>query len=566
MNDFFIYLLKASTGIAIISIPYYLLMRKETNLMWKRIYLLTGLLASFLLPFFEFTLTLIPFRANPVFFLDLPNPNQSAAVDFNHVPINKPVRISTEIILGIAYITGMVFMLVRTFLSFLNWKSIKMSSQSENPNLFFSERNEVFAFFNFIHLPIIHKSSNERNSLLYHEQAHVRQLHFIDLLLAEFALLLTWFNPFTWLIIRMIKENHEHLADREVLSRGVNPALYRAHLLNQTLGVPVFSFGQAFNHSLTKKRFEMMKTKKSKRSGLVKLMVLVPMVLFSMSLLSLSSIREGKVTGKISFADSGEPAAGVSVVIKNSTTGTVSDIDGTFNLMVPGECKLVLSFVGYQTEVVDVKPGEKLDIKLEPKVYEIDMDNMPVEKIKATEMAINSEDEILYIVDGKKVDNVEKLKAEEIENVLVIKDRTEIATKYPEYKGYGALIEVITKSNAQKTPETKGTDEEVFYIVEEMPEFPGGLDALQKYIYLNLEYPEKAKQQKSEGKVMVKFNVNTRGEVDSPEIIQSSNPIFDSAALDVFREMPLWKPGKQRGKPVKVTFTVPVYFKLPKGN
>lgn len=566
MNEFFIYLLRASAGIVIISLPYYLFMRKESNLTWKRIYLITGLLASFLFPLLEFTLPSVPFRANTVFFLDLPSPDQSTADDVIPVSMNKSFRIGTEIMLLIIYLIGMVFMLVRTFLSLLYWKRIKMTSQPENRSLFFSERNEVFSFFNFIHLPIIHKSSDERNSLLYHEQAHVHQLHFIDLLLAEFALLLTWFNPFTWLIIRMIKENHEHLADREVLSRGVNPALYRAHLLNQTLGVPVFSFGQAFNHSLTKKRFEMMKTKKSKKSGLVRFMVLVPIVLFTMSLLSLSSNRDGKVTGWISFADSGEPAAGVSIVIKNSSSGTVTDIDGTFNLLVPGECQLVFSFVGYQTQVVDVKPGDKLDIKLEPKLYEIEMDFIPVVEAKATEWTIDSDDKILYIVDGKRVDDANELKADEIETINVIKDRTQIATKYPEYKGHSALIEVTTKNNTRDKPVQEETGEEVFIIVEEMPEFPGGLDALQKYIYVNLEYPEKAKQNRIEGEVLVKFDVNTIGEVESPEILQSTDPVFNTAALDVFREMPFWKPGKQRGKAVKVSFTVPLYFKLPKEN
>ena len=100
----------------------------------------------------------------------------------------------------------------------------------------------------------------------------------------ELTLLLTWFNPFSWLISRMIKENHEHLADRQVLSAGVNPARYRAQLLNHTLGVNVFRLGNQFNHSLTLKRFKMMKKPKNSRAGIIKMSMLVPALLIAMGL------------------------------------------------------------------------------------------------------------------------------------------------------------------------------------------------------------------------------------------------------------------------------------------
>ena len=136
----------------------------------------------------------------------------------------------------------------------------------------------------------------------------------------EFTLLLTWFNPFTWLISGMIKENHEHLADREVLSRGVNPAHYRAQLLNQALGVTVFRLGQAFNHSLTKKRFEMMKKLKFSRSGMIKFIILVPAIFYCSALLP-PECSEVNGNGNCSLSATGAPATGASVVVIITTQG-----------------------------------------------------------------------------------------------------------------------------------------------------------------------------------------------------------------------------------------------------
>ena len=181
----------------------------------------------------------------------------------------------------------------------------------------------------FIYLKNL-KIQNDLDTILIHERAHIRQRHYIDLLFLEFTVLLTWFNPFTWLISRMIKENHEHLADREVLTRGISAAHYRAQLLNQILGMKVFRLGHPFNHSLTKKRFDMMKKIKFSRSGMVKFIVLVPAILFLFSFLTAGKLQDSPVTGTVSLSATGAPAAGASVVIMNTTTGTVTDQAGHF--------------------------------------------------------------------------------------------------------------------------------------------------------------------------------------------------------------------------------------------
>lgn len=105
-------------------------------------------------------------------------------------------------------------------------------------------------------------------------------------------------------------------------------------------------------------------------------------------------------------------------------------------------------------------------------------------------------------------------------------------------------------------------NKEVFFIVEEMPEFPGGDAALRKYISDNLKYPVDIAKNGLGGKVIVTFNIDKDGNINDARIIRGVNPLLDKEALRIINSFPKWKPGKQRGKPVCVSYTVPVYFDL----
>ena len=133
-------------------------------------------------------------------------------------------------------------------------------------------------------------------------------------------------------------------------------------------------------------------------------------------------------------------------------------------------------------------------------------------------------------------------------------------------KGYQKAMSTAkgnTKSNATQAQSGSDFDEnQLFQIVEEMPEFPGGMGACLKFLMANTEYPEKAKAQKVEGKVSVKFVVEKDGSISNPQIIKGGNPLLNDEALRVVNSMPKWKPGKQRGKVVRVGYTVPIIFKL----
>jgi protein TonB len=103
---------------------------------------------------------------------------------------------------------------------------------------------------------------------------------------------------------------------------------------------------------------------------------------------------------------------------------------------------------------------------------------------------------------------------------------------------------------------------EVFTVVEQMPEFPGGNDALMKFIRDNLKYPEIAKENGVQGKVICGFVVSKEGEVYDVRVLRGIGSGCDQEAVRVIKMMPQWTPGKQNGRPVNVKFNLPISFKL----
>lgn len=117
------------------------------------------------------------------------------------------------------------------------------------------------------------------------------------------------------------------------------------------------------------------------------------------------------------------------------------------------------------------------------------------------------------------------------------------------------------KSSATK-PSTVTTQEEtIFTVVEQMPEFPGGMEALYQFLAANIKYPGGPDVCVS-GKVFVSFVIEKDGTVSDAKVLRKLHPAFDEEALRVVKLMPKWEPGRQDGKPVRVQFNLPINFNL----
>ena len=110
--------------------------------------------------------------------------------------------------------------------------------------------------------------------------------------------------------------------------------------------------------------------------------------------------------------------------------------------------------------------------------------------------------------------------------------------------------------------QTVVVDDEIFLVVENEPEFLGGEDSLYAYIARNIKYPEAAKKEKIEGRVFVTFIVEKDGQVSSAKLLRDIGGGCGEEAIRVVKSMPKWKPGTQRGKPVRVRYNIPLQFIL----
>ena len=377
--------------------------------------------------------------------------------------------------------------------------------------------NVPFSFFRWIFVQPGNHSEGELEEILAHEQAHVRQWHSLDVVVSELLCCLFWFNPAVWLAKRCVRQNLEFLADRAVVHSGFDRKNYQYHLLRLSYGVNIGQIVNNFNVSPLKKRIMMMNKKKSRHAGALKYALLLPMA----GLLVLSANAEAvaetaenvvahwtadegpvRMTGVV-VDENGKPLPGVTVVIKGSMLGVATDAEGRFEIVSPEDKTLVFTYVGRKTQEVAFDAGTT-DIKVV----------MPVEDVEL--------------------------------NPLVAAD-----------------VESILNQAADSTKDEVVSvwQDEFFKVVEDMPQFTDG--NIFDYLAQHVRYPEEAEKNGIGGMVYVQFVIDTTGKVVEPKVIKSVSPELDAEALRVVSEMPAWKPGMQRGKPVRVSFTLPVIFKLP---
>ena len=122
--------------------------------------------------------------------------------------------------------------------------------------------------------------------------------------------------------------------------------------------------------------------------------------------------------------------------------------------------------------------------------------------------------------------------------------------------------EVIEEYVAPEVVEEEVVEQEIFQIVEEMPSFPGGEGKLMEYVAKNIKYPQIARETGIQGRVFVGFVVEPDGSISNVKLLRGIGGGCDEEAMRVIKSLPKWKPGKQRGKAVRVSYQIPVFFKL----
>ena len=410
----------------------------------------------------------------------------------------------------------------------------------------FTHREKV-APFSWMKAIVISEADLEESgeAILKHESAHIRNGHSWDLLLAEVCVFFQWFNPAAWLLKQELQNIHEFEADEWVISQGIDAKKYQLLLIKKAVGARLYSIANSFNHSSLKKRITMMIKKKSNPWARMKYLYVLPLAAIAVAafarpevsnqlseissvkvndLTSIMKVDEGKsaeissdekfkLSGQVMEVNTKQPVVGASVLVRGTTYGTLTDANGKFELQVKKGDVLMVSYVGLQTQSLPVVTESKLVVWMKDDVQSME------------EMVV-----VGMASDGVGAPSV----------------------THPDKKVV-AVAEV---------PNVKEEQQAIFTVVEEMPQFPGGMGEAMRFLAQNIKYPKAAQQAKIEGRVIVQFVVGKDGSVSDIQIMRSVSPDLDAEAIRVVGMMPKWIPGKQRGKAVTVKFTMPIMFRL----
>ena len=429
--------------------------------------------------------------------------------------------------------------------------------------------DRMFSPFSFFHFIIISREDYERSSeeILIHETTHLRKLHWIDQMTGNLVAIFTWYNPASWLLIEELKSIHEYQADAAVIASGTDMRRYQYLLIEKAVGKRFPSPANSLNHSKLKKRVTMMyKSKPTPMRRMAAIMVMpaavaamlitdIPAVAEVISETRSASLRSDS-DGKVSHfsADSQIPenpqaeVAGVEETSKGNVIAVGSFSDSSYEVDLMEGVDVVAYGSAHKPEL---KNNDENADPQQLTVYRLHgMDKLS--DIKAS-------DSFTVYVDGVEIPNsdMEKIDPSAIEQIEVNKQDGKIRI---------TLNKTGEKSKTKTTSETASEKKPGYKTVEQLPEFPGGMEKMMAFMAGNLRYPKEAFDKDIEGKVTVRFMVTADGKVTNATVMKSVEASLDAEALRVVDAMPDWIPGKVDGKPVDCYFTIPVNFRLDSKN
>lgn len=529
MGTFLVYILKSAVCLAMFYLFYRLLLSKETFHRFNRMALLGVMLLSCLLPLVKVTVE----QASPVNAQVMSMEDLLLMYQWNSEAVveegSRPFHWQEGLVL--VYFVGLFFVIVRHLWSLGRMLYLIRHSRCErlDNGIRLVVHRRKLAPFSWMRYIVISETDLKESGhhILVHEMAHIHHRHSWDLLLTEACAWLQWFNPAIWLLKQELQNIHEYEADEEVLRQGINAKEYQMLLIKKAVGARLYSIANSFNHSSLKKRITMMIRKKSNPWARAKYLYVLPLAAVTVAAFArpeiskpldeISSVKVNDLSAVLeTYADKnvsnpaektklkmkvvdeeGKPIIAATVLVANTTNGTLTDENGNFTLEVGSDQSIQVAYIGMSTVTMSVK------------------------------------------------------------DCLKKADQTIVLTESDTKKD----VKVVASA-----PQAVTSDDQTFSVVEQMPEYPGGMRAGLEFMARNLRYPTKAREAGKQGRVIVQFVVRKDGSLSDFKVLRPVDPWLDAEAIRVISTMPKWKPGMQDGKPVSVKFTLPVTFMLEGTN
>ncbi len=535
---------------------YALWLRKETFFTANRTYLIGTLLLGLLIPAIDFMPT-----PQPVIIQDV-------TIYLNEITITTEANSKPDATFQISeiprliYWTGLAVCLLRFLLGIGGILRLFIGSEilrKTNYTLVRTVREHApFSFLNFFFVSKkMNFSEAEWQQVTQHEEAHIRGVHTLDVLLVEALAIVFWFNPLIYLYKHAVRDVHEYLADAAVV-KTVPTVHYGRFLVS--IALPGFRMANNFNHSQLKKRIIMMTKSQSSKIALAKYILFIPLALLMFFVFSCKDDVQNLTTKSVSDKHQ------VSLVY-NENLEFVNEFS---NL---GKTEAEIAANPFSLDVSE----ERITASLE--AFEQEMKN-EYAQLTTPEAKQAFKDEFIQELSQRTgIKNLMVAFTDDVVEEETSKNNNADPPRPPIHslKVLGDDGTPIKEVQIEmKSPEIQPNKNTLYTTVDEMPRFPdceniaGTSEERQKcaeqkmlqYIYTNITYPAEARDAGIEGMVIVSFIVETDGRITNAEIIRSLGYETDEVVLGIVESMPNWTPGMHEGEAVRVKFNLPIRFKL----
>lgn len=560
---------------------YTVILRNETYFKQNRIFLNGSIILSFTIPFL-----------NSPWFNDLFLTNkirESAIVPANFIfetivveDVEKSTTWAMSDLIIMLYLIGVTFFFLRFIFRLLMLKS-KLKE----------EKGSAFSFFNKL---IVDKTLPDSDTIINHERVHIRELHSIDIILAELSSIINWFNPIIYLYKKEIMQIHEFIADEEAAKHMECKSQYAMLLFNNAMGInPNALTNNFFNNSILKRRIKMLNKTKSSKTGLWKYGLSAP--LFTLMLIfSAASVAKQKtdllakaeellmplvskeILAKDSLKNSNEITKIQSSVADekpNSINSNENSQENDFNtlwkhlqrnLRYPSSAR-ENNIMGYAIVSFKVQSGKISNVKI-TKGLQNDIDLEVLRSFDLFKESVEAKDDEYSLAVAFQLSGMESKLVPLPDFGKTVKTnliKTMYVVGYAQEKNTDK--DVIKSPPAPPTPPTPPTPAVDFGDVDVLPQFPGGMKGWGEYLQSALKYPDEAKKNKITGRVILSFIVLKNGSITDIKVLRGIGGGADEEAIRVVKESPKWEPGIIKGEPVNVAYTMPIFFQLaPKAS
>ena len=573
MAAFFIFVLKSAFVLAMLVSLFMIFMSRETFHRVNRFVMLSIICIALLLPAVNLGVE-SPFKklAASIENCFASEESDGIAIDisgFDEQPVFTDVALDIPslepaeekpfdwlLLVAVLYFAGVALLVVRQAVMYVQVARIIVCSRVADASQYGCEgislrvhsgKEKPFSWFRWVVVSEEDLKDGVRE-ILVHETAHARAGHSWDIMIADAVIIMQWFNPIAWIMKNCLKDIHEFEADEAVINSGVNARQYQLLIIKKAVGARLYSIANSFNHSLTKKRITMMCKEKSKMWRCAKALYIVPVA--AIAALAFTTVETVNATESEHLSKGSEFVANNE---RECIENCISYSDCTVKPQFPG------GEAAYR-EWLD-SFSEPLAVKAEGATYDIDFFFVVTKKGKVADYLVGTVGSSTLNHETKKSLNKE-----------FDRMRESLPDGWTPGEVDGKPVDVcmtVKFTNVSKDVDVKPVPEDdedkVYQVCEKAPEFPGGMDAMMKYLYENIKYPAEAEAAGKDGRAIVQFIVKKDGSIGNVEIIRSSGDnSLDTEAIRVIASMPKWNPGTQGGKPVNVKFTLPVVFKVQK--